>query len=119
MGACVNAVDYIGRTPLHIAIMMEKVESAIVLLMEGASLRIEDSNGKKPPDYCKSKLMEYVCGRALLLHVIHFLGKQKFFYQKIKRGIIYFVENELKNNVDKELLKMIRDKVSFSLLDRC
>lgn len=99
--------------------MMEKVESAIVLIMEGASLTIEDSHRKKPSDYCKSKLLEYVCGRALLLHVIHFFGKQKLFYQKIKRGIIYFVENELKNKVDKGLLEMIKEKVSYSLIERC
>ena len=115
-GACINAVDYVGRTPLHLAVQMNSVESAALLLMEGASTTVLDYNGKRPSDYCKTKLMKDICSRGMMLNVIHFLGKQKEFYQNVKRGMIYFIVNEIKFDIDKSLYFDILKKIEIGLI---
>ena len=115
-GACINAVDYVGRTPLHLAVQMNSVESAALLLMEGASTTVLDYNGKRPCDYCKTKLMKDICSRGMMLNVIHFLGKQKEFYQNVKRGMMYFIVNEIKFDIDKSLYFDILKKLEIGLI---
>lgn len=114
-GACINAVDCIGRTPLHLAVLMNSIESALLLIMEGASTMIVDSCGKKPIDYCKSQAMKEICNRGMLLNVIHFLGKQKVFYQNVKRGMMYFIVNEMRHNINRELVSEVRKRLEVNL----
>ena len=115
-GACINAVDCIGRTPLHLAVLMNSIESALLLIMEGASTMIVDSSGKKPIDYCKSELMKDICNRGMLLNVIHFLGKQKVFYQNVKRGMMYFIVNEMRHNINRELVIEVRKRLEVNMV---
>ena len=76
--------------------------------MEGASPFKIDLSGKNPSDYCKTRVMKSICKRAMLLHGIHLLGKQKDFYVNIKRGFLYFIVYEIGwRNLDKKLFEQL------------
>ena len=115
-GASLNVVDSVGRTPLHLAMDLNCCEAAIVLVMEGASLFKVDSEGKRCGDYCKSELMKFLHKRALLLHGIHLLGKQRNFYMNVKRGIMYFVINEIKGKVKDDFYEDIKMKLESMMM---
>ena len=103
-----NAVDSVLKTPLHYAIEFNHYEAVVLLLMEGASPFKIDLSGKNPSDYCKTRVMKSICKRAMLLHGIHLLGKQKDFYINIKRGFLYFIVYEIGwRNLDKELFEQL------------
>ena len=115
-GASLNAVDSVGRTPLHLAMDLNCCEAAVVLVMEGASLFKVDLEGKRCGDYCKSELMKFIHKRTLLLHGIHLLGKQKNFYMNVKRGIMYFVINEIKGKVKDDFYEDIKMKLESMMM---
>ena len=80
---------------MHIAIKLNHFESALFLFMETASPFVIDVDGKRPIDYSQSLIMKSLCDRATLLYFVHSIGKQKDFYQNVKRGFVYFVRHEL------------------------
>ena len=62
-GADVNTVGLLGRTPLHMAVMFpgKKTREVVQLLLdEGASETIPDSDGKLPIDYARERMPELV-----------------------------------------------------------
>lgn len=115
-GANINAKDSIGRTPLHLAMELNCKEAALVLLMEGASPFKLDLLGKKYGDYCKSELMKFIIKRGMLLYGINLLGKQKKFYKNMKRGIIYFVVNEINKSVNEDFYEKMKIKLDQMVL---
>jgi hypothetical protein len=91
-------------------------EAALVLLMEGASPFKLDLLGKKCGDYCKSELMKFIIKRGMLLYGINLLGKQKNFYKNMKRGIIYFVVNEINKSVNEDFYEKMKIKLDQMIL---
>jgi ankyrin repeat protein len=52
----INAADDdLKRTPLHLAVRGNEVESVKLLLTKGASRSVEDIRGETPVDYCKRR----------------------------------------------------------------
>lgn len=95
-----------GQSAVHVAVKLNHFESALFLFMETASPFVIDVNGKRPIDYCQSSFMKSLCDRATLLHVVHSIGKQKDFYQKVKRGFVYFVRHELPYDIFTRVYKL-------------
>jgi len=50
-GAHTETLDYLGRTPLHIAAQTGQVVVALMLLKRGANINAKTTNGKTPVDF--------------------------------------------------------------------
>ena len=108
-GADVDALDEIGFSPLHLGINNNNFDAVIFLFLYYASPFKRDKSGKKPIDYAKNYRMATLCKRATALHVVHLFGKNKDFYENVKRGFSYFVESEYKNEMEKEAYEIVSE----------
>ena len=109
-GGAVDAKNFLGETPLHIAVKKNNYEAVIFLCLYLASPSVTDNEGKKPKDYCQSFKMDVLCKRIQALHVIHLFGKPGKFYENVQRGFSYFVVNEYKYDLNKEAYYYVYDK---------
>ena len=106
-GADVDALDEIGFTPLHLAIMNNHFDVVVFLFLFYASPFKGDLSGKKPIEYAKNYRMKTLCKRAIALHVVHLFGKPFNFYENVKRGFAFFVESEYKNDLQPDAYEYV------------
>ena len=106
-GADVDALDEIGFSPLHLAIMNNHFDAVVFLFLFYASPFKKDLSGKNPIDYAKNYRMKTLCKRAIALHVVHLFGKPFNFYENVKRGFAFFVESEYKNDLQPDAYEFV------------
>lgn len=95
-GASLNSLDCTGRTPLHVASLMNNVESVQVLLYEMANPFCKDNDGYTPNQLTSHPRIIFIFNRVILLYAIHSMGKIKKFEENVKRGLRFLYINELK-----------------------
>lgn len=94
-GANINAEDIAGRTPLHVAVLLNNIESVMMLLYELANPFSCDKDGRKPIDLTINRTIIFILKRVVLLYYIHTIGKTKLFEANIRRGLRFLYINEL------------------------
>lgn len=94
-GAGLNSRDCTGKTPLHIASLMNNVESVQVLLYEMANPFSKDNNDLTPDQLTCHPRIIFIFNRVILLYAIHSMGKSKKFEENVKRGLRFLYINEL------------------------
>ena len=106
-GADIDSLDQVGYSSLHLAIINNNFESVVFLFLNYASPFIKDKYGKKPIEYCKNYKMEILCKKATGFHIAHLFGKNKNFYNNVKKSFTFFVESEFRNDLGDEAYKFI------------
>ena len=106
-GAEVDALDEIGFSPLHLAIINNHFDAVVFLFLFYASPFKGDLSGKKPIEYAKNYRMKTLCKRAIALHVVHLFGKPFKFNENVQRGFAYFVESEYKNDLQPDAYEYV------------
>lgn len=66
-GAFVDFRDQVGRTPLHVAVQMENIESVQFLLYELANPLIKTNEGFLPIDFSDNSAMKFILQRSSLV----------------------------------------------------
>ena len=106
-GADINALDEIGFSPLHLAIVNNHFDACVFLFLFYASPFQKDLSGKKPIEYAKSYHMISLIKRVIALHIIHVFGNYYKIYENIKRGLAFFVESEFKNELQSDAYEYV------------
>ncbi len=91
-GANVNAQDFSGRTPLHVASQYNNIECVKVLLNELANPLLFDGDGKMAIYYSKNKIMTFFLQRAKNLYIVNTGFNINLMYQRIRRGLEFFMD---------------------------
>ena len=94
-GIDINAPDFLGRTPLHIACFLNNIECILTLLYEMAYPFFKDKSGNTPEMLNKDSKIKYIFKRVKLLYLFHSINKSKYFEQNIKNGLDFFYKYEL------------------------
>ena len=94
-GIDINATDFLGRTPLHIACFLNNIECILTLLYEMAYPFFKDKSGNTPEMLNKDSKIKYIFKRVKLLYLFHSINKSKYFEQNIKNGLDFFYKYEL------------------------
>jgi ankyrin repeat protein len=90
-GASIDAQDFSGRTPLHVACQYNHIECVKVLLNELANPLLFDNNGKMPIYYSKNKIITFFLQRAKNLYIVNTGFNINLMYQRIRTGLEYFM----------------------------
>lgn len=69
-GAYVDSRDQAGRTPLHIAVQMENIESIQFLLYGLANPFIKTIDGLLPIDYSDNYAIKFILQRSSLVLIV-------------------------------------------------
>ena len=94
-GIDINATDFLGRTPLHIACFLNNLECILTLLYEMAYPFFKDKSGNTPEMLNKDSKIKYIFKRVKLLYLFHSINKSKYFEQNVKNGLVFFYKYEL------------------------
>lgn len=97
-GAVINALDYTGRTPLHVACSRGNLQSVMVFLYEMAYPFYKDNNRKAPIDLTTDYQITYILKRSVVLYLINSMAKKKHFVENIKRGLQFLFVEELRTD---------------------
>lgn len=97
-GAVINALDYTGRTPLHVACSRGNLQSVMVFLYEMAYPFYKDNNRKAPIDLTTDYQIIYILKRSVVLYLINSMAKKKHFVENIKRGLKFLFVEELRTD---------------------
>ena len=116
-GADIDSIDYSGYTPLHISIIKNNFESFIILNLYGASPFVKDNFGNKPIDYCKDYKFSIVLKKSSIIHIGRLFGKVKFFFEDLQRTLSSFIESELKYELEKDCLEMVKEVYNKSKIN--
>ena len=109
LGSNVNAVDYLGRTPLHVAVMENNLESTVFLFLFLSDPLKEDNFKKKVIDYAKDFRMVNIIKKCLALRALHLLNNRKFYEINVQRGWAFFVYNELRFEMKEDAFAFIKE----------
>ena len=109
LGSNVNAVDYLGRTPLHVAVMENNLESTVFLFLFLSDPLKEDNFKKKVIDYAKDFRMVNIIKKCLALRALHLLNNRKFYDINVQRGWAFFVYNELRFEMKEDAFAFIKE----------
>ena len=108
-GADINAKDLAGRTPMHIAVQNNAIDSLEVILYELGNPFIKDNTGLMPIDYSNDNSdIKFILNRAQTLHKLAEEHKNKKYEDTIKTGMYFLFMEELKTNF-KEVKEYIYD----------
>ena len=108
-GADINAKDLAGRTPMHIAVQNNAIDSLEVILYELGNPFIKDNTGLMPIDYSNDNSdIKFILNRAQTLHKLAEEHKNKKYENTIKTGMYFLFMEELKTNF-KEVKEYIYD----------
>ena len=94
LGSNVNAVDYLGRTPLHVAVMENNLESTVFLFLFLSA---------------KDFRMVNIIKKCLALRALHLLNNRKFYDINVQRGWAFFVYNELRFEMKEDAFAFIKE----------
>lgn len=92
----INAVDFSGRTALHIMVLRGRLECAVALMYHGAELSIKDNDGNTP------------------LH----LAVKESNLAIVQALIVFGVDLEAKNNKGLTARHIVRTEMSSSIFDK-
>lgn len=67
----IDATDFYGNTPLHLACEEDRQEEAILLVKGGAKLDVTNKERKTPLDLCNPHLYRLLCTQTNLLETIN------------------------------------------------
>ena len=94
-GAVINAIDSVGRTPLHLACYFQNIESVMILLYEFANPFIKDNQGKMAIDLAKDYNILFMLKRVNTLYLINGVLSVKKFEENLRNGLNFLFNNEL------------------------
>ena len=94
-GAIINAIDSVGRTPLHLACYFQNIESVMILLYEFASPFIKDNQGKMAIDLAKDYNIVFMLKRVNTLYLINGVLSVKKFEENFRNGLNFLFNKEL------------------------
>jgi ankyrin repeat protein len=102
-GAIINAIDSVGRTPLHLACFFQNIESIMILLYELANPFIKDNQGKMAIDLAQEYKIKFMLKRVSTLYLVNGVLSVKRFVENLRNGLNFLFNNELnlKFNYDK------------------
>ena len=113
-GAQVDALNYIGDTPLLISAKHKFIESAIFLLLYLASPFTKDNDGLDILDYCKDDYrITNIFKKIISLHYISFFYPTKNRYDIIQTKFIGYIVAENKSDLKLGAYNLIKEKLDY------
>ena len=113
-GAQVDALNYIGDTPLLISAKHKFIESAIFLLLYLASPFTKDNEGLDILDYCKDDYrITNIFKKIISLHYISFFYPTKNRYDIIQTKFIGYIVAENKGDLKLGAYILIKEKLDY------
>lgn len=110
-GALINDKNFLGQTPLSLAIEKNFVNCIILLFFYFASPFIENREGQLPYEYINDTYIKEMCKRVCTLHIVNnFEKRNKHFYDNIQRGFCFYMLNEYKYIIDEFICNIIKTK---------
>ena len=113
-GSLVDNQNYIGDTPLLVAVKHKFMESTIFLLLNLASPFIKDNKGLSCLDHCKNDFkMKNIFKKIISLHYNSILGPTKNSHKYITKEFIEYIVNENKGDLELEAYNIIKEKYEY------
>ena len=113
-GSHIDAINYIGDTPLLISIKHNFMEATVFLLLYSASPFIKDLRGFNSIHYSKNDFkMNIIFKKVVSLHYASILGKTKNKFEFISARFSEYILNDYKNDLESEAYNLINSKYEF------
>ena len=113
-GSHIDAINYIGDTPLLISIKHNFIEATVFLLLYSASPFIKDIRGFNSIHYSKNDFkMNIIFKKVVSLHYTSILGKTKNKFEFISTRFSEYILNDYKNDLESEAYNLINSKYEF------
>ncbi len=113
-GSHIDKQNYIGETPLLIAVKHKFIESTVFLSLYLASPFIRDNKGYNCLDYCKNEFkMKNIIQKVIFLHYISMLGPTKNASIYISSEFIEYIVNENKGDMELEAYNIVKEKYEY------